>query len=1106
MFTPLRPRLPLFWVVTAAAPLAVHLAAGARPGLFSTPPLPPSGIRSAFNHMPLSFAALERTPGAYVSRGSGFSLRVAPQGAEFRVRDGGGAGKTATVGMELVGADRQAKATPEALLPGRAHFFLGNDPAQWRRNVPTFARVRCPDVYPGVDLVYYGSQQELEYDLVVAPGRDPGVVRWRFSGVSHVALDADGTLRLRTPAGDLRQHRPTVYQERDGKREAVAGKYTLLASAAGLPEVGFAVGPHDATRPLVIDPVLSYSTYLGGTGTDRATALAVDAGGNAYVAGTTTSADFPTVSGGFQTGPGGTGSRGDVFVAKLDPSGSTLLSATYVGGGGGDEPRGIALDGDGNAYVTGNTDSSNFPTANPLYASLRGELDAYLFKLSADGAALVYSTYLGGQGRDLGLGVAVDAAGRACVVGQTASTNFPTQNAAQPLPGGTQTREDAFVTRFAANGGALIYSTYLGGARQEMIGNVGGIAVDANGAAYVGGSTSSSDFPVTPGVFDGELGGTPGTLDGFVTKFSPEGVPVYSTYLGGGLSDTVAAIAVDGQGEASVTGSTNSLDFPTESPVQEDYGGGDADAFVAKLTADGTGLVYGTYLGGDATDNGYALAMDAAGSAYVTGGTFSRNFPIARPLQPPAGNFDAFLARLSPSGTLAFSTYLGGASQDTGYGVAVDGNGEMYVAGHTLSTAFPLLLPLQDTLRGNGDAFVARVSEGSAPPVFPTGLTPLTVCNTSATLTWSDNSDNEDAFEIERRLGAGPFVTVGAVAANTVVFEQNDLTPGATYTFRVRATNGDGASLYSNEVTVTTLLTTVAAPANLAVAVVDHTQLRLTWTDNSSDEVGFRIERSTDGGVTFARVQAVAANSVEFTDTGLTPATAYTYRVRATSAGCDSAPTPSATATTQPQPVDAPTNLTARAISDTEVSLAWTDHSDFETAFKIERATGEGAFAELATVLANVTAYTDTGLGARTPYRYRVRAVNGTATSAATNEAKVTTLTPPTGTLKVVKKVDFGKVKIGETKTKVLTIRNSNRVERLRLTVGTLLEPYSLTNSGTSTVLIGGTRSVTLKFTPTSVGKSTTKLVLTSSDPKHGRVEVTLTGVGKAAPASSRKK
>ena len=1099
----LHPRFPL--LLTAAAALATY-AAGSRALPLPTVAAQQDGFRSAFNQLPLSFAPQDAAgpAGAYLARGAGFSLRVTPGGAEFSVRDRA-AGRAATVGMQLVGADREAKAIPDALLPGRVHYFLGNDPARWQRNVPTFARVRCPSVYPGVDLVYYGSQRALEYDLVVAPGRDPGIVRWRFSGVSHLAVDADGALRLRTPAGDLQQHRPSIYQERDGKREAVSGKYVLTASAAGIPEVGFAVGPHDPSCPLVIDPVLSYSTYLGGSGTDRAAAVAVDAGGNAYVAGYTNSSDFPTAPGAFQSGPGGTGARGDVFVAKLDTSGSTLLSATYVGGGGSEEPRGIALDGDGNAYVTGQTDSNNFPTANALYAAIRGDVDAFLFKLSADGSSLSYSTYLGGQGKDLGLGVGVDSAGNACVVGKTASTNFPTQNALQPLPGGSQPPDDAFVTRFSASGGSLIYSTYLGGNRQEMIGDVGGIAVDANGAAYVAGATSSGNFPVTPGAFDGALGGNLGTWDSFVTKLTPEGAPSYSTYLGGSENDTATGIAVSSLGEACVTGTTSSPDFPTVSAAQGSFGGGEGDAFVAKLTADGAGLVYGTYLGGAGNDNGLAITMDSAGSAFVAGRTFSLDFPIARPLQPPAGNYDAFLARVSPSGTLAFSTYLGGASQDSATGVAVDPNGEMYVTGQTLSTAFPTLFPLQNALSGNGDAFVARISEGSAPPVFPTGLTMLTVCNTSATLTWTDNSDNEDAFEIERRLGAGPFDTVGAVSANVVLFEQNDLNPATPYTFRVRATNGDGASSYSNEVTVTTLLTTVTPPSNLGVAVVDHTQLKLTWSDNSADEAGFRIERSTNGGVTFARVQTVAANTVEFTDTGLTPSTAYTYRVRATSSGCDSTPSPTATASTTPEPVTAPTNLTGRALSDTEVSLTWKDNSNNETGFKIERALGDGAFSEVGTVATDVNTYTDTGLGATAVYHYQVRAVNGTSVSASSNDLRVTTLSPPTGILKVAKKVDFGKVPLGESKTKVLTIRNASRVDRMKLTVGTLIAPYTLTGAGSYTVLIGGNRTVTLKFTPTSTGKSTTKLVLLSSDPKHTRVEVALTGTGRAAPARSRK-
>jgi hypothetical protein len=1099
LFISPRPRFPLLCVAGClAAGVAVHQAAG--PARW--PVAIPDRAHSALGRLPLSFAPLASR--GYVSQGRGFSLQVDPRGAEFRLATA--AGRPARLGLSLIGADPHAVVAPEALLPGRVSYFFGNDPAGWRRDLPTYGQVRCASVYPGVDVVYYGTQQALEYDLVVQPGSDPSAVRWRVSGASRAHLEADGSLLLQTPAGSVRQHRPAVYQERDGRREAVSGRYVLTASAAGLPEVGFAVGEYDRSRPLVIDPVLSYSTYLGGDGTDKVAAVAVDGGGNLYVAGNTTSTDFPTTPGAVQPGPGGTGSRGDLFVAKLDPSGSALLSATYVGGFGEDTARGIALDGDGNAYVTGQTDSGNFPIANALYATGRGDVDAFLLKLSADGGTLVYSTYFGGQGKDFGVGVGVDSFGNACVAGQTASANFPVQNAAQPQLAGTQTRVDAFVTRFTASGGSLIYSTYLGGSQEEvLLDDAGGIAVEPNGAAYVASTTNSTDFPTTAGVLDPALGGTPGSTDGFVTKFSPEGVPAYSTYLGGSANETVYGVAVDGQGEACVVGSTASPDLPVPNAFQEHYGGDKADAFVLKLTSDGTGLVYGSYLGGSGRDDGYGIAVDAAGSVYVTGRTFSPNFPIARPLQPPAGNYDAFLARVSPSGNLAFSTYLGGVSQDSGYGVAVDPNGEMYVAGNTLSTTFPTLFPLQATLRGNGDAFVARISEGSAPPVFPTGLTAVTVCNTSATLSWTDNSDNEDAFEIERRIGAGPWIPVGAVSANVVQFEATDLNPSATYLYRVRATNDDGASSYSNELTVITLLNTVSAPSNLAITVVDHTQLKLTWTDNSGDEAGFRIERSTDGGTTYARVQTVAANSVEYTDTGLTPATAYTYRVRANGAGCDSAPTASVTASTPPEPVTAPSNLTGRALSDTEITLSWKDNSEIETGFKIERA-GSGSFEEVGSVDPNVTTFVDSGLGANTAYHYRVRAVNGSVSSPPTDEVRITTLSPATGILKVTKKVNFGKVKIGETKSKKLVIRNGSRVDRMKLTVGTLLPPYTVATAGSYTVLIGGNRTVTLTFTPTTTGKSTTKLVLTSSDPKHSRVEVTLTGTGRTAPVKNRKK
>jgi hypothetical protein len=857
-------------------------------------------------------------------------------------------------------------------------------------------------------------------------------------------------------------------------------------------EVGFALGEYDRTRPLVIDPVLSYSTYLGGGNSDKGLALAVDAGGDAYVAGSTVSTDFPATAGALQQSQGGTATRGDAFVAKLDPSGSTLLFATYIGGGGGDEARGIALDADGNAYLTGRTDSSNFPMVNALFGTPRGDVDAFLLKLDSTGSALVYSTYLGGQGRDLGLGVAVDSGGNACVAGYTASANFPILNAAQPLP---TTLGDGFAARFAADGSSLVYSTYLGGNRQEMLDEVGGVAVDPLGNAYIAGTTTSGDFPTTEGALDTALGGEPGTSDGFVVKLLPTGGVGYSTYFGGSANDTISAVAVDSLGHACVTGYTNSLDLPAVNAVREDYSSGD-DAFAAKLESDGASLVYSTYLGGSGTDKGLAITVDGAGSAYVTGSTFSTDFPVARPLQPPSGSHDVFITRLNPAGTsLVFSSYLGGTSQDTGTGIGVDGAGEIYVSGHTLSGNFPVLFPLQTTLRGTVDLFVSRISEGVAAPVFPTGLTVTSVCNTSVGLSWTDNSDDEDAFEIERKAGGGVFLPVAAVEADTAVYEDSGLSPNTSYVYRVRATNGDGASAYSNEVTLVTLLSTVAPPSGLGVTVVNPTSLKLTWQDNSADETGFRVERSADAGVTFIRVQTVPANAVEFTDSGLTSDRSYIYRVRAVGGGCDSAPTPTVTANTPPQPVTAPSNLSGLA-SDTTVALTWTDNSDNETGFRVERKTAEG-FVAVGTVAPEVETFTDTGLFPNTQYTYRVVALNGSAVSAPTTEFRITTIAPPTGKLNVPKKVDFGKVLRGAVKEKILTVRNASRTDRMRIVVGGVTAPFSITGSGTHNLLIGGNRQLSLKFTPTTAGKATAKLVITSTDPKRARVEITLTGTGK---------
>jgi len=602
----------------------------------------------------------------------------------------------AVLRLSLVGANPEPVVRGEAALPGKVNYLRGKDPAAWRTGLSTYAKVRYENVYPGVDLVYYGTQGQLEYDLVLAPGADPTVIRLAFAGADRVRLDDTGNLVLSLGEQQVVQHTPRVYQERNGERTPVPTRYVLADNQ----QVGLAIGDYDGSRALVIDPVLVYSSYLGGNNADYGMDIAVDGAGNAYLTGTTWSTDFPTHQ---ALQPDFGGGRLDSFVVKLSADGTTLVYASYLGGSGRDKGIGIAVDGAGNAYLTGETGSIDFPTRHAVQPDAAW-IDAFVVKLSADGATLVYATYLGGNSIDRGAGIAVDGAGNAYVTGVTYD-DFPTRHALQPEPGGGA---DAFVTKLSAEG-TVVYSTYLGGTKWDAGED---IAVDGAGNAYVTGNTFSTDFPtrlaLQPG-FGGEF-------DAFVAKLSVDGATlVYATYLGGDDLDNGAGIAVDGAGNAYLTGYTWSIDFPTRQALQPGLGGS-TDAFIAKLSADGATLVYASYLGGNATDQGSDIAVDSAGNAYLTGYTLSTDFPTHQGLLTNIdlwGSIDAFVAKLSADGAmLAYATYLGGSSYDSGEGIAVDGAGNAYVTGATDSTDFPTRLALQpDFGGGENDGFVAKLAD-----------------------------------------------------------------------------------------------------------------------------------------------------------------------------------------------------------------------------------------------------------------------------------------------------------------------------------------------------------------------------------------------------------
>jgi hypothetical protein len=603
--------------------------------------------------------------------------------------------------MTLVNVNPHAQAIGQDELHGKSNYFIGNDPAKWRTNIPTYARVKYEGVYPGVDLVYYGNQGQLEYDFVVAPGADPRLVTLAFEGARKVHIDPRGELVLGVEGGEVRQHKPVIYQEVAGIKQEVSGRYVMK----GTHQVGFRVATYDPRRPLIIDPVLVYSTYLGGSDIEEARGIAVDGAGSAYVTGSA-GPTFPTTAGAAQTMYAG---GSDAFVTKLDATGSRLVYSTYLGGSDVDLGQSIAVDAAGSAYVTGFTNSTNFPTtAGAAQTTFAGLSDAFVTKLNATGSGLAFSTYLGGSSHDDGGGIAVDAAGSAYVAGNTQSTNFPTTvGAAQAAFAGVL---DAFVTKLDATGSGLVFSTYLGGSGRDFTLD---IAMDAAGSAYVAGFTQSTNFPTTAGAAQTT---NAGEFDAFVTKLDTTGSGmVFSTFLGGGSDDGGDGIAIDGAGSVYVAGETRSTDFPTTAgAAQTTHAGGFLDAFVAKLNATGSGLVFSTYLGGTGQDFGIEIAVDATGSTYATGYTLSTDFPTtAGAVQTSHGGgvYDAFVTKLDAIGSeLVYSTYLGGSDVDVGVGIAVDAAGSAYVTGRTDSTNFPTTAgAAQTTNAGIGDAFVAKL-------------------------------------------------------------------------------------------------------------------------------------------------------------------------------------------------------------------------------------------------------------------------------------------------------------------------------------------------------------------------------------------------------------
>jgi hypothetical protein len=635
--------------------------------------------------------------------------------------------------LEFLGAEAGVALVGEQSTGGRVSFLLGSDPRAWLTGRPAFGALRYRNLYPGVDLVYTSGAEGLKSEFVLAPGADPSAIRFRYAGAHAVRLDG-GDLVVESAAGRLRERAPALYQRVNQVRVPVAGSFALHRDGS----VGFAVGDYDRRRPLHIDPELQFSTFLGGSSLDYVTALAVDSAGRVIVAGWTDSTNFPTVNP-FLSRGGGV----DAFIVRYNAAGTGIDFATYLGGAGDDRAFGLAVDGSGQAVLTGYTTSTGFPVLAASQGTLAGGKDAFVAKLNAAGTGLVFSTYLGGSGQDEARSAAVDATGAIYVAGSTYSSNFPTLSAFQTMNAGGQ---DGFLAKFSA-GGSRLYSTLLGGQADDRI---NAVAVDGAGQAYVTGGTSSANFPIA-GAAQPALGGG---QDAFVSKFSAGGTQlIYSTYLGGsgggtGAPEEGSGIAVDAGGNAYVVGSTSSANFPVVNAYQASHRGGTMDAFLVKLNPTGSALLFSTYLGGGGADYGLAIALDANGIPHVAGQTNSWNFPTKDPLQAAnAGLQDAFLAQLSPAGSaLLWSSYLGGAQADGATAIGVDPSGTIHVAGVTQSSNFPLRNALQAAHAGLLDSFVARIRGYVPAAPQAVSVNPSSGSGTAVTFraTYSDENQVQD--------------------------------------------------------------------------------------------------------------------------------------------------------------------------------------------------------------------------------------------------------------------------------------------------------------------------------------------------------------------------
>jgi uncharacterized protein (TIGR03437 family) len=647
----------------------------------------------------------------FASRGAGHSALLTDSGMTLVTPT------AATIQLKFAGVRKLPLPKPLAPTATRSHYLLGGHPQRWLRDVPHYGRLEYSDIYPKTDLVFYGDDGRLRYDFVLHPGSRPSRIALNFDGVLDLESLDTGELLLHHLGGATRLGKPFVYQSIGGKQVEVAARYQLR----GHNKVGFEIGPYDKERDLVIDPVLTYATFSGGSRDDAGLAIAVDSQGNAYMAGVTASADFPAARALIAGRPAPSANNTDIFVTKLTPDGKGVVYTTYFGGSGIDVPSSIALDAGGNVFVAGSTYSPNFPIVGGVQSTYGGGRlesggDGFVAKLNAAGSTLLYSTYLGGSGGEAIKAIAVDSEGNAFLAGYTASANFPLRSPIQAaLRGGIFSGTDAFAAKLNAAGNALVYSTFLGGSGDDL---ATGLALDSTGHLYLAGVTYSANFPMRNPMQNANAG----AADAFLTKLTPAGDALaFSTYYGGEADDFATSIAVDRTGNAYLAGTTGSTQLPVLSATQPKPGsvsGLGFDGFLAKLDSSGSSLVYATYIGGSGMDMVHAVAVGEDNAPYLVGETDSTDFPVKDSVRAAGALSDGFLLKLAPSGlAVDYASYLGGQGLDVSTAVALDRTGSAYIAGSSTSRDYPVTIgSAQSRIGGRTDAYVLKISPGISAP------------------------------------------------------------------------------------------------------------------------------------------------------------------------------------------------------------------------------------------------------------------------------------------------------------------------------------------------------------------------------------------------------